>query len=402
MDPLLSPRREKQIVRTLAGIQFVHILDFMIMMPLGPLLMESFGIGTYAFGLLVASYTLSAAASGLLAATLIDRFERKRFLLWVFFLFLVATLACGLAPSYQALLIARGFAGTFGGVMGALVQTVVADVVPYVRRANASGVLSAAFSVATVAGVPLSLWLANHLQWRTPFLFIAALALVFLLLGLRLLPELRQHVREGSAHPFSAIAKVLQDANHVRALLYSSMIIFSGFTVIPYITLYAVNTVGIGQNDIPLVYLLGGSATLFSSPWIGRWADRAGKVMVYRRVALAALLPLLLVTHLGGVPLPVWLLCTTAFFVLISGRMIPAITIISSAAHPAWRGTFMSLNATVQSLSMGLATTLTGLLIARAPDGTIVGYAAVGWIAVTLNFVAIWFVGRIVIHDMEK
>lgn len=400
MSSSLSRQRELYLLLTLAGIQFAHILDFMIMMPLGPILMTAFGIGTHEFGLLVASYSFSAALSGLLGATFIDRFERKRLLLVMFALFGLATLACGLAPDYVTLLAARGLAGAFGGVMGALVQTIVGDAIPFARRARASGLVATAFSLSTVAGVPLSLWLANHFQWRAPFIFIALLSTVFIVVGFLVLPELHQHLsREKRAHPFAAMFEVLRDANHLKALLYSSLIIFSGFTVIPFITVYAVGNVRIAPQDIPVVYLFGGSATLFTARRIGHWADRRGKVEVYRRLALAAMLPLLVVTHLGAVPLWAWVICTTAFFVLISGRMIPAMTIITSAARPRLRGTFMAINGTVQSLTMGLATTLAGYIITQDSTGQIVGYPWVGYVAVLANLLAILFVSRIVMHD---
>jgi predicted MFS family arabinose efflux permease len=402
MRPTLSERDERYFLLTLAGIQFSHVLDFMIMMPLGPILMAAFGIGTHEFGLLVASYSFSATISGLLAATFVDRFERKRMLLATFALFGLATLACGLAPGYLTLLVARGLAGTFGGVMGALVQTMVGDAIPFARRATASGTVSTAFSLSTVAGVPLSLWLANHFQWRAPFVFIAVLTVLFLLTGLRFLPEMHHHLSEEKrTHPFSDMFEVLQDANHLRALLYSAMIVFSGFTVIPYITVYAVGNVAISQHDIPFVYLAGGAATLFTARRIGRWADRRGKVEVYRLIAFAAMVPLIVVTHIGVVPLWAWLICTTAFFVLVSGRFIPAMTIVTSAAQPRLRGTFMSINATVQSLAMGLATTLAGFIVSQDATGGLTGYRGVGYIAVAANLVAIWYVSRIVMHDSK-
>ena len=399
MPHTLSPRAERFFLLTLAGIQFSHILDFMIMMPLGPILMAAFGIGTHEFGLLVASYSFSAAISGVLAATFVDLFERKRLLLTGFALFALATLACGLAPSYSTLIVARGLAGVFGGIMGALVQTMIGDAIPFSRRARASSVVASAFSISTIAGVPLSLWLANHLGWRAPFVLIAALSVVFIGVGLRFLPELRHHLSEEKrAHLLSATFSVLGDANHRHALLFSALIIFSGFTVIPYLTVYAVNNVGIDQHDIPFVYLLGGAATFISARLIGHWADKYGKVEVYRRVALLATLPLLVATHVGPVPLWGWLICSTAFFVLTSGRMIPAMALITSAAQPKLRGTFMSLNATVQSLAMGLATTLAGFLTSLDGSGRIVGYPLVGYVAVAANLVAIWFVSRIVMH----
>jgi predicted MFS family arabinose efflux permease len=408
MHPTLTPQRERYLLLTLAGIQFSHILDFMIMMPLGPILIKAFGISTHEFGLLVASYSFSAAFSGLLAATFIDRFERKRLVLTIFGLFGMATLACGLAPSYAMLLIARGLAGTFGGIMGAMVQTIIGDVIPFSRRARASGVVATAFSLSTVAGVPLSLWLANHFQWRAPFILIAVLSVLFIIVGARILPDLRHHISSSSssgqakrAHPFSAMFEVLREPNHLNALLFSALLVFSGFTVIPYITIYAVGNVGISLHDIPYIYLAGGAATLFTARLIGHWADLRGKIRTYRVVAVAALLPVLVVTHIGAAPLWLWLVCTTAFFVLVSGRMIPAMAIITSAARPKLRGTFMSLNATVQSLSMGLATTLAGFIITQNDAGHIFDYGLVGFVAITGNVLAILFVPRIVMHDQH-
>lgn len=398
--PTLTPQRERTLLLTLAGIQFSHVLDFMIMMPLGPVLIRAFGIGTHQFGLLVASYSFSAALSGLLATTFVDRFERKRMLLTMFGLFGLATVACGLAPGYATLLVARGLAGAFGGIMGAMVQTMIGDVIPYARRAKAGSMVSAAFSVSTVAGVPLSLWLANHYQWRAPFMLIAALTLLFIVIGWHVLPDLRHHLStERRAHPFSDLFAVMRDANHLHALLFSALIIFSGFSVIPYITLYSVSNVGISLHDIPLVYLVGGMATLVTARLIGHVADARGKVPVYRGVALAATLPLLVVTQIGAAPLWLWLGCTTTFFVLVSGRMIPAMAIITSAAQPRLRGTFMSLHATTQSLAMALATTLAGWLITQDSAGHLSGYGTVGFIAIGANAVAIAFVARVVMHD---
>lgn len=395
-----TQRSERALLLTLAGIQFSHVLDFMIMMPLGPMLMRELGITTHEFGLLVASYSFSAAFSGLLASTFVDRFERKRLLLVMFVLFGVATLACGLAPGYATLIIARGLAGAFGGVLGALVQTIVGDAIPFARRAQASGVVSAAFSFSTVAGVPLSLWLASYFQWRAPFIFIVVLVAIFIVVGWKVLPELRHHLSpEKMAHPFAALFAVMRDANHWRAMTLSAMIIFSGFTVIPYITVYAVNNIAISQHDIAYIYLAGGAATLVTARLIGRWADASGKVKVYRLIAFASMVPLLAVTQVQSASLGLWLVFTTLFFVLISGRFIPAMAIISSAAQPKLRGTFMSLNSTVQSLAMGLAATLSGFIITQQSSGIVEGYQNVGYVAVAANFLAIWYVSRIKMHD---
>ncbi|MFA6202205.1 MAG: MFS transporter [Gallionella sp.] len=400
MPTPLTPQRERYLLLTLSGMQFSHILDFMIMMPLGPILMHEFSITTHEFGFLVASYSFSAAFAGLLAATFVDKFERKRLLLTVFALFGLSTLACGFAPGYATLLIARGLAGAFGGVMGAMVQTLVGDLIPFERRATASGVISSSFSLSTVAGVPLSLWLANHYNWRAPFILIAVTTVVFMIIALRHLPDVRHHLNQARrAHPFSAMFDVLHDANHLRALIFTMLILFSGFTVIPYITVYAVANVGILQHDIFYIYLAGGAATLVTSPLIGRWADRAGKVKIYRIMAVASTVPLFAVTQIEAAPLWVWLISTTLFFVLISGRMIPAMAIITSAAIPKLRGTFMSLNSATQQLASGLAATLAGFITTQSATGQIAGYDHVGYVAIAANILAIAFVARIVMHE---
>jgi predicted MFS family arabinose efflux permease len=213
---------------------------------------------------------------------------------------------------------------------------------------------------------------------------------------------MRHHIStEKRKHNFEAMFAVLRDPNHLKALLFSSLIIFSGFTVIPYITIFSVHNVGILQADIPYIYLIGGAATLITARLIGHWADLHGKIKVYRLVGTAALVPLLILTHFGAAPLWQWLICTTLFFVLVSGRMIPAMAIITSAAQPRLRGTFMSLHGTMQSLSMGLATTLAGFIITENANGMISHYNTVGYIAITGNLLAIWFVGRIVMHDQK-
>jgi predicted MFS family arabinose efflux permease len=401
----LDPARERILLLTLAGIQFAHILDFMIMMPLGPVLMAELGIGPHEFGLLVSSYTFTGAATGLAAAAFVDRFERKRLLLAMFALFALATLACGLAPGYAALMLARCAAGAFGGVLGSMVQTMVGDLIPFERRGRASGVIMSAFALSTVAGVPLSLLLANHFGWRFPFFFIAALAAVLLALGWRMLPTLRGHLDaallgEGERrHPLAAMGEALRDANHLRALAFVALLMFSGFMVIPYITLYSVANVGIRQEDIPLIYLAGGCATFFTSRFIGRLADRRGKVRTYRLIALISMLPLLLQTHLPPVPLWLMVIASTVFFVFVPGRMVPAMAIVTSAVQPRLRGTFLAISGATQQLASGAAAWIGGLVIAQDAAGQIVRYGWVGFMAVGATLLAMGLAGRIAVRS---
>ena len=403
----LTPARESAIIMTLAGLQFSHILDFMIMMPLGPILMSSLGISTVQFGLLVSSYSFAAAASGICGAGFIDRFERKRLLLTLFIGFIVATAACGVAPNYVFLMIARACAGIFGGVLGALVQTIAADVIPFERRGRAMGALMTAFSLSTVAGVPVSLFLAHHFGWRAPFFFIAIMASGLLFYASRTLPIINQHLiiqkQSGQAQKsaFAQLFAVLRVPNHLRALGFMLLLTLSSFLIVPYITIYLTNNVGVTTNQLPYVYLLGGSANWLTARVVGRLTDKYGKVQMYRTMALLSMIPLLTQTHISPMPFPAVLACTTLFFMLIPTRMIPAMSIITSSMKPELRGTFMSLNSTTQSLASGSAAFVTGLIVATDATGKLLHYNYAGYLGIACTLAAMWLCVRIKVYTSE-
>ncbi|OWW21515.1 MFS transporter [Noviherbaspirillum denitrificans] len=391
-------KQERLILLCLAGIQFTHILDFMIMMPLGPQLIRVLHINTHEFGLLLSSYTFTAAASGLLAATYVDRFDRRKLLLALYVLFIVATLCCGLAPNYATLLLARALAGAFGGILGAMVQTMIADVVPFERRGQAMGTVMAAFSASTVAGVPLGLYLAEHLPrlgWRAPFFFIVLVSCLILYLGYRYLPPLTAHLGRGRpGNVFQRIYAVAREPEHLKAFFFIALLMMN-FSVIPYIALYYTTTVGMTDSFITLVYLVGGGATLLTSRVIGKLADRHGKLPVFRWIAVLSFVPILVTTHL--VPVPWWLVLinSTVFFILVPGRMIPGMAMVSAVAPVQVRGTFMSLGSSVQMLASGTASLVAGLIITRNAAGQIEHFNVVGYLAVGCGLVALWMAGRL-------
>jgi predicted MFS family arabinose efflux permease len=397
--PHLTPSRERWLLLTLAGIQFTHILDFMIMMPLGPQFTALFGISNAQFGLLVSAYTLSAGFSGLMAATYIDRFSRKQLLLGMYTLFGLATLACAVAPDYVWLMVARVAAGLFGGVLSALSQTIVADVIPFERRGRAMSVVMTSFSVSTVAGVPLGLFLAAHFNWHAPFVGIAALVGLLALGAWRTLPRLDAHLH----HPervsvWRGIGQVLAEPNHLKAFAVSGLMMFAAFTVIPYITIYLQSNAGMQASEVPWIYLCGGLATLFSARYFGRLTDRVGKVRMFQRLALAVTVPLMATTLSQGLPLWGLLVISTLLFTVMSGRMIPGMAMISSAALPRLRGTFMTLNSAVQSASMGLAALVSGLIIGRDAQGQLTLYWVAGLLGVVASLLSVLMAGHLRLH----
>ncbi|HET9338391.1 MAG TPA: MFS transporter [Casimicrobiaceae bacterium] len=397
---MLPRGRELALLATLAAVQFTHIVDFMIMMPLAPQLMRLWSIGPQAFGVLVSAYTFAAAASGLVAVVLIDRYDRRHALLVVYGGFALATGLCGLAPGYETLLAARLLAGAFGGVVGSLILAIIADAIPYARRARANALVATAFSLAAIAGVPIGLWLAALSTWRAPFLAVAALSVATGVVAWRLIPPIAGHVALGRAQgAMWRVRSVIAVPNHWRAFAFVVSLMFAGFTVIPFIAAYAVANVGLTEGELPVMYAVGGVATLVTGQVIGHLADRHGKKRVYAVVALASVAPILAMTHLPRFPLLAFLPLSTVFFILVTGRFGPAMALVSGSAEPRVRGSFMSLNAAIQQFGAGVAAFVAGSLVGKAADGTLTGFGGVGWLAAAFTLVSVALAYRIRVVD---
>jgi predicted MFS family arabinose efflux permease len=398
--PTSPPPRELPLLLTLAAVQFTHIVDFMIMMPLGPQFMRLFGIGPQQFGFMVSVYTFAAAASGFVAAFWIDRLDRKRALLGLYAGFVVATALCGLASGYAMLLAARLVAGIFGGVLGGLVFAIVADLVPYARRATATAVVAAAFSLAAVAGVPLSLWIAAQASWRAPFLALAALSVAVGIVAARLIPPLAEHVVSGTrVAPRAQLRAIFGVPNHLRAFAFMIVLFFSVFSVVPYVAAYNVANVGVTEAELATIYFAGGATSLVTAQVIGRLADRFGKKRLFAILAVISIAPILIVTHMPPLPFGVVVALSVLFFVFVPGRFGPATALVTGSVPPALRGSFMSFSASIQQLASGVASLAAGLIIGRAPDGSLTHYGAVGWISVGCTLACLWLVRGIRVVD---
>lgn len=401
IDTAAAPPRELPLLLTLAAVQFTHIVDFMIMMPLGPQFMRLFAIGPQQFGFLVSAYTLAAAASGFVAALWIDRFDRRRALLGLYAGFVIATALCGLAPDYPLLLAARLVAGAFGGVLGGLVFAIVADLVPYSRRATATAIVAAAFSLSAVAGVPASLWIAGLFSWRAPFLALAALSVVVGVAAARAIPPLEAHVTSGPRRrPLGQLRAIFGVPNHRYAFGLMILLSCSVFAVVPFIAAYNVANVGVTESEIAVIYFAGGATTLFTAQVIGRLADRYGKKRLFVILALVSVAPILLVTHLPPLRLAWVVVAAVLFFVFVPGRFGPATALVTGSVEPRLRGSFLSFNASIQQLASGVASLVAGLVIGRTPDGAFTHYGVVGWLSVACTVGCLWLVRRVrVVED---
>jgi MFS transporter, DHA1 family, inner membrane transport protein len=388
-------RAEKILLFVLACINFTHIVDFMIMMPLGPQLMRHFSIGPQAFGFIVSSYSLSAGASGFMAAFLVDRFPRKQVVQTAYAGFVLGTLACGLAPSYELLIAARILAGVFGGVLSAQVLSIVGDVFSYERRAQAMSIVMTAFSAASVIGVPFGLYIATEFSWHAPFLFVGFLGIGVMALIWRFVPRMDGHLVSKSLRPspVTVLTTIARTPNQLRALWLTTTIMLGHFSIIPFISPYLVANVGYSESNIYLIYLVGGALTIFSAPLVGRLADRRGKYPIFVVFALLSLIPIYLITHMPEAPLGYVLFVSGLFFIFSNGRLVPTQAMTASVVAPQQRGGFMSINSSVQLLAQALATYGAGVVIGKNESGQLTGYGTVGFLAMAAIFASI-FIAR--------
>jgi predicted MFS family arabinose efflux permease len=387
-----KPINERFLLLVLAAIQFTAIVDFLIILPLGPQYMRVFKITPGQFGLIVSAYAISAGISGVATGFVLDRFDRKRALLALYFGFTIGTLFCALAPTYHLLVAARVVAGAFGGVAGALILAIIGDVIPEERRGAAMGMVMSSFSVASICGVPIGLLLATSLNWHLPFFVLAGLSFLILIASARALPPLRGHlVHAQNQHLVARMMAVLSHTDHQMAFLFMALLSFTGFVVFPNIATYMVLNVGLTEKQLPLIYLAGGLSTVFSLNWIGRWADRAGKLRVFIVMSLAATIPILLLTNLPRVPLVVALFISTLLMVCMSGRMVPAMALMTASIEPQYRGGFMSINSSVQQFSCGVAAYLSGLVLIQTPSGELARFPLLGLASIVCALLCIYF-----------
>ncbi|MDP1558145.1 MAG: MFS transporter [Nitrosomonas sp.] len=385
------PAREWPILAVLVSIQFIHILDFTIMMPLGPQFMRLYEITPQQFALLVSIYMFSAGIFGFIAAFIIDHFDRKATLIVLCGGFSVATLLCALAVDYETLLAARAVAGAFGGVMGATVFSIIADIIPEYRRGAATGTVMSSFPITSVIGVPTGLFLAEIMDWRAPFVFLTIMGLLVIIAALRILPPVRGHlIHQRDRNPLRQFQKIFSNANHLVAFILIAMLMFAGFTVIPFISPYMVVNVGMSEADLPYLYFFGGLSTFFAAHLIGQLADRYGKRRIFCIVAILSIIPIWLVTHLSKAPIAQALAVTTLFMVLVTGRFVPAMALITASVAPHVRGSFMSFNSSIQQISAGLATLMAGSIMGVSVTGEMTHFDAVGVIAIIATVLCIY------------
>ncbi|KQU75661.1 MULTISPECIES: MFS transporter [unclassified Rhizobacter] len=389
---------QKVVLGLLAFLQFAVILDFMLMAPLGALIMPALSITPKQFGLVVSAYAFSAGTAGLLTAGFADRFDRKKLLLFFYGGFVLGTLWCGLAPTFESLLAARIVTGLFGGVIGSIVLAISTDLFPASMRGRVMGVIQTAFAASQVLGLPAGLYLSNHWDWHMPFFAMAALGLVGgVVVAWRLQPvdgHLKLPQERGA---FAHLLHTVAVPRHLLAFAATALLTTGGFMLMPFSSAFTVNNLGIDLHSLPVVYLVTGLCTIVFGPLIGRAADRFGKFRMFTVGTLLAMTMVQIYTHLGPVPLPVLIAVNAVLFVGIFSRMIPFQAMVAGVPSPAQRGAFNAISSSVQQLSGGIASVVAGHIVTAGADGRLQHFDWVGHVVVAASvasFLLVWRLQR--------
>jgi len=374
---------QKFIIAILAIVQFTVILDFMVLSPLGAILLKELSITTAQFALVVSAYAFSAGAAGLLAAGFADKFDRKTLLLFFYVGFIFGTLLCGLAPNYHFLLIARIVTGIFGGVMSSISYAIITDLFAIQFRGRVMGFVQMAFASSQVIGIPLGLFLANMFNWHAPFQMIVGLSIVVALSILIYMKPIDAHLKlQSKANAFQHLTSIFSNVNYLKAFAATTLLATGGFMLMPFGSAFGVHNLGISITQLPYLYMATGACMLFASPIIGKLSDKIGKYKMFIIGSIITSIMTLIYCNLGITPLWIIIILNVFLFVGITARMISASALMTVVPELQDRGAFMGVNASIQQIAGGIASIIAGMIVKETTSGYLNNYGILGNVVV--------------------
>ena len=394
MSSLQSPMRtsrkplsERKLLFLIGAVQFVNILDFVMVMPLGPDLARELGMPSSALGLVGGSYTAAAAVSGLIGALFLDRFDRRSALAVSLVGLVLATASGGLAVDLNTLLLARVAAGFFGGPATALSLAIIADTIPTERRGRAMGAVMGAFSLASVLGIPAGLELARVGGWQLPFFAVAGLGAVIVLLVLSSLPPFVGHLAAQESSPSEDAAAALSFFKRPTFLLSfaaTACAMMSGFLIVPNISAFVQLNLGYPRDRLGLLYLVGGGISFITMRVAGALSDKLGPAPVSTLgcVLFSVVSYLAFIRPQPSIPI---ILLFGSFMVCLTWRMVPLQALLSRVPNGRERGRFMSSQAAVQHIASASGAMISAHLLSVDEHGALVGMERVAWVAISLT-----------------
>lgn len=391
MKEKIFSRYDTLIIVILTLIQFTIILDFVVLSPLGAILMPELNITPAQFGMVVSAYAFSAGISGFLAAGFADRFDRKKMLIFFYAGFILGTLLCGIVTTYEWLLAARVFTGIFGGVIGSISFAIVTDLFKMEVRGRVMGFLQMAFAGSQVLGLPIGLYLATVWDWHAPFLMIVGLCLVVALMIIFYMRPINAHLAlQGESTAFKHLWKAISRRDYVNGYMATTLLATGGFMLMPFASAYSVNNLGLTLEQLPLLYTVTGICSMAVGPLIGKLADKIGKYTMFVYGTLWSIVIVMIYCLLGVTPLWLVMIVSVTMFAGVSSRMISSQALLSAVPDAKDRGAFMSINSSVQQVSGGIATMVAGLIIVQSGSGKLENYPLLGMVVSGLMVMTIF------------
>jgi len=388
---------QKFIIAILALLQFTVILDFIIMSPLGDILMKTLNMTTSNFGFAVSAYAFSAGTSGLLAAGFADKFDRKKLLIFFYTGFIIGTVFCAFATSYYTLLAARIFTGIFGGVIGSVSLAIVTDLFVIQQRGRVMGFIQMAFATSQILGIPLGLYFANMWGWHSAFLMIAAVGVLILIAILVKLQPVNKHLElQSDKNPFLHLWHTLSNKQYQIGFAAIAFLSVGGFMLQPFGSAFLINNIHIGQLELPKVYFFTGLSVLFIMPLVGKLSDRVSKFRLFTAGSFIAIVTIIFYTNLG--PTPLWEVITInmVMFMGVMSRMIPATTLNTGVPEMKDRGAYMAITSSLQQIAGGIAAVSAGYIVHQeTKTSPIEHYNILGYVIAVVIVVSVSLIWRV-------
>jgi len=388
---------QKFVIFSMAVTMFTVVLDFMVMSPLGDMLMKSLTLEPSDFGFAVSAYAFSAGISGLLTAGFADKFDRKKLLLFFYSGFILGTIGCGLAHSYEFLLIARIVTGLFGGVIGSIAMAIITDLFLLNQRGRVMGFVQMGFGASQVLGVPIGLFLANAWGWEAPFWMVAGLSLVIALMIFMRLKPVTDHLKvQQKTSPLKHLWGAVAKRDYRIGFTSTALLSIGGFMMMPFGSAFAINNLGLTNEQLPMLFMVSGVCSLLAMPMVGRLSDRIDKFKIFMVASIWLMCVVVFYTHLGTTPLWLVLVFNVLMMMGIISRMIPSGALTSAIPDMADRGAFMSINSSLQQIAGGIAAAVAGVVVTQRGKGMpLEHYDKVGYIIVGISILSIILMARV-------
>ncbi|HLY68699.1 MAG TPA: MFS transporter, partial [Puia sp.] len=388
---------QKFAIFVLAITQFTVILDFMVMSPLGDMLMKSLNIKPAHFGFAVSGYAFSAGFSGLLTAGFADKFDRKKLLLFFYTGFIAGTIFCGIAGSYPLLVCARIITGLFGGVIGSVSMAIIADLFSIEQRGRVMGFVQMGFGASQVLGIPIGLYLANIWGWHAPFLWVAAMAiLIAFLIAVRLQPLTKHLAVQQDKSAFTHLLHTVAKKEYRIAFTATALLSIGGFMMMPFGSAFAINNLRITQQQLPIIFMVAGLSTLVIMPLIGKLSDKIDKFKIFALACVWMIVMVVVYTNLSATPLWLVVILNVLMMAGIMSRMIPSTAMVTAIPVMQDRGAFMSINSSLQQIAGGMAAAFAGMVVVQKNKfSPLEHYNTLGYIIVGISVLSIFLIYRV-------